>query len=105
MPKKPKKEIKKRKKTRQEGEEEEIEEAIEEIIMGGASASEGGELAPLLLEMISVTSKLAILLSETSEGEFKLIKPRLDSFILAVESLPRDSKIVKTLGFKQGNKQ
>lgn len=65
-----------------------------------AASAETAPVNDLLLELITALPRLAVLLSEADEAEFKAAAPRLKAFLALVDAVPRQPTAGKVMGFK-----
>ena len=69
-------------------------------LVGGASGDSGGELSALVLEMSCATVKLATLLQEADEREWRAVQPRLKTLRSLLGQLPDKPAPRRAVGFK-----
>lgn len=78
-----------------------------EPLHGGASATMTTDLADLLLDLVTSTTRVGVLLAEADEETYRLVGGRLEAFLGVVENLPTDPAPRRKLGFqtKKGRKK
>lgn len=72
-----------------------------DVLVGSVqSAGDHSALADLLLELTSASTKVAILMSELDEDEYRGIAPRLVAFLSMVQQIPTTARRRRKIGFK-----
>jgi hypothetical protein len=82
-----------------------LEEPLTDAMVGSAAGLGASVLAELLLDMTQATTKLAVLLAEADEEEFRLIRGRLMAYLALTQQLPSSPMRRATMGFKVNAKE